>query len=248
MLKAKDIVKKYDMKRCRLITINVFVSEIYEELTTRLVGEFISLTNLEQIIDKHWNAITMMICEVKEIGIFKCLPLNIHEVLKAKVLLPIYTVKYSNLSEEKDAFNKIMNRGQYNRNGIRNTQQYHKKPLTEQNKPIEAITNLETGPPSNNIHVGKNFYTSVPVMGVEEKHEPTKIELPGGFDLLSLDESILKLSNKDAIQAVKDAFRPRIKKAHPDHGGSEAMTKMLYDANEQCLNYLGKEEETPESE
>lgn len=244
MLKAKDIVKKYNLKNSRLRTYDTFISEIYSEFSEMLVGEFISLLNLEEVIDKHWNTITMVICEVKEIGTFKCLPLNVHEVLKAKVMLPIYTVKYSNLSEEKDEFNKVMNKGQHNRNGIKSTQRYHKKPIPNIVGPVESITNLETGPPANNnIHVGKNYYSPPPGFGDDEPLELVKIELPGGFELLGLDANILELSNKDAIQAVKKAFRPRILRAHPDKGGSAALTEMLYNAKKQCLDYLGEEAE-----
>lgn len=237
MLKAKDLVKKYNFKNSRLRTYDTFIADIYSDLSERLVGKFISLKNIEEVIDREWNAITAMICEVKEIGVFKCLPLNIHEVLKTKVMLPIYTIKYTSLSEEQDEFNKIMHKGQHKTG----TQRYHKKPVPKPGTPIESITNLETGSQAN-IHVNKNWYTAPK----EGPGIPAEIELPGGFGLLGLDANILTLSNKEAIQAVKQAFRPRILRAHPDKGGSAAMSEMLYAAKKQCLDYLGVEEEIPE--
>ncbi|MCK5617379.1 hypothetical protein KAR91_86750 [Candidatus Pacearchaeota archaeon] len=236
MLKARDLIKKYNFRNVRLKTLDVFIPDIYREFSERLVGKFISLKNIEEVFDKHWNEITMMICEVKETGMFKCLPLNIHEILKTKVMLPIYTVKYTSLSEEQDEFNKVMNKGQHGKG----SQRYHKKPVQKPGTPIEGITNLETGPArAADIHVNKNWYTPPK----ETPGPPAEIELPGGFGLLGLDENILKLSNKDAIQAVKDGFRPRIMRAHPDKGGSATMSEMLYAAKKQCLDYLGVEEE-----
>jgi hypothetical protein len=235
MIRAKDLVKRYNLKVCNLRTVAPLISDIYAEFTAMFVGEQVTIHNLEEITDRNWNAITKMICEVKEIGRFKCLPLNIHEVLKAKVMLPIYSVKFANLSDEQEEYAKVMNKG-------RPPAKVYQKPR----RPVEAINNPEqkgTYDPIKrvaNIHTDEDFFSTVPGFGEDIK--PAPIELPGGFGLLGLDEGILDLSNEDARQAVKDNFRTRIKVAHPDKGGSKRMSEMLYDAKKQCLDYLGEEE------
>ena len=71
MFKAKNIVSKYNLKKGRLMTVKPFIEDVYAELSSAYVGTFISLRNIEEVTDSYWNEITMVVCEVKAIGVFK---------------------------------------------------------------------------------------------------------------------------------------------------------------------------------